>query len=70
MCRIYKTRIEKQGSQQIQTIVEYRQTKRGKNIEKGELEKGELEKGELERERGGKESGRRTKVAIVLPISK
>lgn len=47
MCRIYKTRIEKQGSQQIQTIVEYRQTKRGKNIEKGELEKGELE-----RERG------------------
>ena len=65
MCRIYKTRIEKQGSQQIQTIVEYRQTKRGKNIEKGELEKGELE-----RERGGKESGRRTKVAIVLPISK
>jgi hypothetical protein len=56
MCRIYKTRIEKQGSQQIQTIVEYRRTKRGKNIEKGELERGE--------------SGRRTKVAIVLPISK
>ena len=65
MCRIYKTRIEKQGSQQIQTIVEYRQTKRGKNIEKGELEKGELE-----RESGGNETGRRTKVAIVLPISK
>lgn len=39
MCRIYTTRIEKIGSQQIQTIVEYRRTKRGKNIEKGELER-------------------------------